>query len=156
MGPKSWQKSQRYSHSPLLGVTQKPQAKQPQHVRRGSSADSCRLWGCGFSICEPCLIDSVGCVLLVSWIPLVPTILRPFSCMVALSNVCLWISAFDWLFKSVWTVRWFVREVDLLHCYPATGKYSKMKSSKNVIVVDTKIIFHRKYLMYIKLINIDL
>lgn len=36
----------------LLGVHQDPQAKQPQHVSRGSRTDQCRLYICSFSLCD--------------------------------------------------------------------------------------------------------
>lgn len=58
---------------PLLGVPQIPQAKQLQHVCRKRSTDPSKL---SESPCEPCLVDSVGHILLL-FTPLAPAILPP-------------------------------------------------------------------------------
>ena len=67
-GPKSMKKSYTYPF-PLLGVPQEHQARQLYHICWEPSSDPQRVWDCLFSLCGPlwpCLIGSVGCILLVS------------------------------------------------------------------------------------------
>ena len=71
--PKCRQEDQKQPFQ-LLGVPQNLQAKQPQHVCRGSRTDQCRLYKISFSICD-CqraqnnrLCRSISCGVFDPWI----------------------------------------------------------------------------------------
>lgn len=74
------QKSEIQPLLPLLGTPQEHKFTQPKHISRGPSAHSMQgPWlSCqSLSLCEPCLADSVGCVLMVSFNPVASTLLLP-------------------------------------------------------------------------------
>lgn len=82
----------------MFGVPQKQQATQSYsiyyiyNICRGFSSDTYRVHVCHFSLCKImfCIVDFVGCVLMVSLTPLSPTILLSS---VQLPCLCL---VFDW------------------------------------------------------------
>lgn len=51
---------------PLFGIPHNKIHQSNNHICQGLEADPCRLHNCGFSLCEPCLANSVDHVLLVS------------------------------------------------------------------------------------------
>lgn len=61
---------------PMLGVPPKHQTTQPQHSCRGPNASSVLATSVSVSPDEPCLVDSMGCVLMSSTPP-IPIILPP-------------------------------------------------------------------------------
>ena len=58
--------SQKHTPIPLVETPQEDQYTQSEHPCRGPRSDPYRLHDFQFSVCEPCLVDSVGHVPVVS------------------------------------------------------------------------------------------
>ena len=77
-GPNKQAKDSKTTPFPLLGVQQKPQAKEPQHIFRNPGADFMMAAPVSVSLYLSCLIDSVDHVFLMSLTPPGSYSLSPF------------------------------------------------------------------------------